>query len=481
MPPPASSATVQQPVAMPVSLKRPACRECRARKVRCNRASGRCGPCTRFDLGCSYSATIVSASNSDAATNTRVTQAGLVRRRSRRACSTCRALKARCSGDLPCTRCQSKSLSCAYGPRVVDVNTIAGPGPDAGSADATFASPSPSRAVDIDEAPPAIQSNSASAPAPPSAPPDPHSQHHRPATAVRSDTPHPRPPFLPPPSPASARLIEDSSRAFKDLEAFFDSPAGSPIAIQFLHRSSILADWSQGRLDSTLAATLCALGRLNACEPASSLIDPRAGDGDGDDIGIRDARAWLGEAQQVLVGKFGAATIAQLQTLILIMQYRVASGDVMDAWSLVALGARLAFTLRLNYELPGWDHDPVIQETRRRMVWSIWLIDRLLAGGIEDLVVCPTERIHILLPCDDYTFQRGIASRAESLADPASRVDAAGQDALGYYLRLLECRHRILRYATSSVRCLTLARTGRIECRIRILLNYLLACLPCFP
>lgn len=235
----------------------------------------------------------------------------------------------------------------------------------------------------------------------------------------------------------------------EDIKAFFRSSADSPAVIQFLHRSSVLADWSQGRLDVTLAATLCALGRLSASEATPSFPGQRKSRED--EVGARDARAWLGEAQKAVVERSRTATLVQLQTLILIMQHCVMSGDVMDAWSLVALGARLAFTLRLNYELPGWDHDPVAQETRRRMIWSIWLIDRLLAGGIEDLVVCPTERIHVRLPCDDYTFQRGVTSRAGRLTCPVSQVDDTGQDTLGYYLRLLESRHQILRYVVSKV------------------------------
>jgi hypothetical protein len=49
------------------------------------------------------------------------------------------------------------------------------------------------------------------------------------------------------------------------------------------------------------------------------------------------------------------------------------------------------------------------------MMWSIWLLDRLFASGIDDLVTCATERMHVRLPCHDHTFERGLPSKAEFL------------------------------------------------------------------
>ncbi|KAH7035806.1 uncharacterized protein B0I36DRAFT_239913, partial [Microdochium trichocladiopsis] len=373
---------------------RPACRECRARKVRCDRDGSRCGPCTRLQLGCSYAPRPRSPSTlpgdsdmaASAPSSARVTQAGLARRRSRRACDTCRLLKTRCSGTQPCSRCRQRSLACVFPP-----GTAASP---AAADDASCPSPTTT---------------------------------------------------TPPPRTSLARLTANPLQVQADIRAYFGSLSASPASIRFLHRATVLADYSQGRLDPILTATLCALGRLYTLE--HSQVHVRRAEQE-------DAEAWLAEARRRVVEDVATATIARVQTLILILQYRVKQGSVMDAWTLVALGARLAFTLRLNYELPGLHQDPITQETHRRMIWAIWLVDKLLAGGIEDLVVCATERVHVRLPCDDYTFERGIPSRAGWLGQnvESSPSDDLALDALGFYVRDMDCRHRILNYTKTVVR-----------------------------
>jgi hypothetical protein len=135
-------------------------------------------------------------------------------------------------------------------------------------------------------------------------------------------------------------------------------------------------------------------------------------------------------------------SISRLQALVLVIQFYLQTGDTAEAWSLMSLATRFAFTLRLNYERP--DLDPVTQESHRRLVWAIYLLDRLFASGIEDLSLCPLERIHIRLPCDDRSFERGLASRAEY---PKQAPEKGDMDPLAYIIRLYECREKILQYS----------------------------------
>ncbi|KAH8694408.1 hypothetical protein BGZ61DRAFT_420299 [Ilyonectria robusta] len=162
------------------------------------------------------------------------------------------------------------------------------------------------------------------------------------------------------------------------------------------------------------------------------------------------ARNWLADVQQCLLAKVGRMTIVQLQALILIVRYRLESGDTAEAWALLPLAARLAFTLRLNYELTSMQ--PIGQESRRRMVWAIWLIDRQFSGGIQDLAVFPTERVHIRLPCDDHSFERGIPSRAQYLNGLGLQTEGYNMDILSYYLQLHVSRDRILKYTKQVIR-----------------------------
>lgn len=82
-------------------------------------------------------------------------------------------------------------------------------------------------------------------------------------------------------------LIQATTLEAKELEAFFDGTSDNSVTSQFLHRPSIFADWNQGRLDPTLAATLCVLGRL--------AIHNITVQGDGDDVGLQHARDWLSQ------------------------------------------------------------------------------------------------------------------------------------------------------------------------------------------
>ena len=87
-------------------------------QVKCDRVRTGCQPCSRLDLECSYNLPPTSGgrciTEGSEGPEGELTQAGLKRRRIRRACTVCRSLKAKCSGDQPCGRCQCYKLHCTY-------------------------------------------------------------------------------------------------------------------------------------------------------------------------------------------------------------------------------------------------------------------------------------------------------------------------------------------------------------------------------
>ncbi|KAL6412460.1 hypothetical protein AUP68_03663 [Ilyonectria robusta] len=367
-------------VASPPPQQRSACRQCRARKVKCDRSGPCCGACTRLKLACSFSP---GAQDQDdiVPRDSTLTEAGMKRRRTRQACRQCRVLKIKCSGENPCSRCRSRSQRCIH----VD-------------------SSSSSRQLDL---PVVQQAWSCSTP-------DSNSQSNTIS-----------------PSADISTMQADKVTTRKYIEAYFDR--SNPMSCIFLHRPSILADWSQEKIDPVLLKALCALGLMLLCNGMDSNVN--------DSLSL--ARNWLADVQQCLLAKVGRMTIVQLQALILIVRYRLESGDTAEAWALLPLAARLAFTLRLNYELTSMQ--PIGQESRRRMVWAIWLIDRQFSDGIQDLAVFPTERVHIRLPCDDHSFERGIPSRAQYLNGLGLQTEGYNMDILSYYLQLHVSRDRILK------------------------------------
>lgn len=84
--------------------------------MKCDRQASGCGACARLDFSCSYIASeaAVSATVRDLAASDSLTQAGTKRKRTRKACNSCRAVKAKCSGQQPCSRCNSLLRSCQY-------------------------------------------------------------------------------------------------------------------------------------------------------------------------------------------------------------------------------------------------------------------------------------------------------------------------------------------------------------------------------
>lgn len=369
---------------------RPACRQCRARRVKCDRANNFCGPCTRLDLECSFSG------GPDALDRTRAvlagdltsvspeyTQAGIKRRRIRSACEPCRAVKAKCTGGNTCTRCAARGIQCVQ------------------RADASNRPWSQPACVDQTD------DNTASLPTP--------------NTARDSVV-----------GPATSPSLDYSERQL--IHAYFDHI--DPTTCIFLHAPTTLRDWGSGKLDPWLLKAICAsaLYLQGSSESVQKL-----------------ASTWMNQVQEAVCALLDSLSFPRLQALVLVVIYQLEAGNTVKAWNILALAARLAFTLRLNHERP--ELPPVMQEVRRRTMWMIYTFDRRLCGGLDDLTVCPISRMHdIRLPCEDRTFKRGMPSRAHYLnRDDTEQGPHDEMDIVSYLLRMYAVRDRILGY-TKEVR-----------------------------
>ncbi|KAJ0424390.1 hypothetical protein BJY00DRAFT_261864 [Aspergillus carlsbadensis] len=352
----------------------PACNQCRLRKVKCDRLQPVCNACVRLHLNCSYA----TRSASPIFENGRAldfTEAGLKRKRTRLACGNCRATKTKCSGTTPCERCQSKGLACNL------ATSMAQPSGN----DSAISLPTPK-------------------------------------TMASSAT-----------TMSGCPLDKTATRGF--IDAYFNATnTTTPV---FLHKPTVLADWSKDALNPGLLECIVAIGLFTSgSRPEGQAM----------------ARAWLQKVQEEVLKRIGQQSVSHLMVLVLLLRFRYQVGDSADAWSLLALAARSAFTMRLNYERDGLD--PLVQESHRRLVWIVYQLDRLFSGGIEDLKVCPVERMHIRLPCDERSFELGISSKAGFLGD-ASKELGTYMHPHSFQLALLATRDRILRY-TKDVR-----RSGR--------------------
>jgi hypothetical protein len=218
----------------------------------------------------------------------------------------------------------------------------------------------------------------------------------------------------------------DKATAKRYIAAYFSIATST--ACVFLHQPTIMVEWAQSQIDQDVLALLCSMGLLltSQSQQESQL-----------------AKNWVENIQLRILARIGAQTFEHLRTLILLVQFHYLAGNVSETWNIVPLAARLAFTLRLNYESCGIE--PIAQETQRRSLWAIYFVDRMLSGGVEELTVCPIELMYMRLPCDGQTFYSGLPSRAGYL-DGREGEDPFGIDLVAYHIKLKATRDRILRY-----------------------------------
>lgn len=180
------------------------CRECRARKVKCDRTPLRCLVCIRLSLDCSFS----QPEGPKRGHVEELTQAGTKRKRARRACLDCRAVEAKCSGRRPCERCVAKNLAC----EAIVTAGVEGAGQDDA---ASFVSAGLSLA--------------------------PRNLDSMPRDTSSGD----------PGTTSSTTFEELDRRTIRGyLDDYFEESSRSTVSV--LHKAMILTDWTRGTLDPTL-------------------------------------------------------------------------------------------------------------------------------------------------------------------------------------------------------------------------------------
>ncbi|KAI1371869.1 fungal-specific transcription factor domain-containing protein [Hypoxylon crocopeplum] len=192
----------------------------------------------------------------------------------------------------------------------------------------------------------------------------------------------------------------------------------------FLHKPTVLQRCRDTAMNETLKLAICAITALQL-QRTSFCHD-----------------LWVQQAEQSILQQIGRASIFNLQALILVIRYRIESGEFPTAFMLAALAARTALALRLNYERP--ELSDVAQEARRRLFWALYLLDDFFCVGLREFELCPEETIHLQLPCDEEHFEAGQYVHT-GLLRPASPENAI-VGLRGVFLRLTSVRRAIMRF-----------------------------------
>ncbi|GKT84082.1 hypothetical protein Ct61P_01932 [Colletotrichum tofieldiae] len=391
------------------------CVTCRARKVRCDGRRDICSNCERLGFSCTYEDPS-SEPNGLAAAPT----FPLPRRRVRQACQSCHSRKARCSGHTPaCDRCRAQGIECVYRASKRTRLSINPPGrgdqivrspTSSTSAAATNRDQQNRRSLSRENG---IHDSDAVGP-----------------DVVASNTPSTFNHDLSAPDPQFESLI---SRA---LDNFFRHVHHIPM-LSFLHRASLMQRHHVGGLDRPLLLALIGI--------TSMLTDLGPG--------TRDyGEKCIDESESLILKSLENASTIKVQTLALIIKYRILTRRFSSAFMLAATAARFATALRLNYENP--DLCFLAQESRRRLMWALFMIDQGMAGGYRDLTLWTPETIHISLPCNERDFEFDLAP--PSLRPLVPSPDESENDDIGslaLHVRILWLRGRILKFAKRASNC----------------------------
>ncbi|KAJ5722990.1 hypothetical protein N7488_001025 [Penicillium malachiteum] len=383
--------------------KKQTCLQCRKRKVRCDGEINGCSNCERLDFSCVFvssnntTPSSTSISNADlflknapqecatggATSRTKYTIGSIERRHGLRACRPCRASKSRCSGSLPtCRQCERRGLDCQY-------------------------APSRRRKNPSDTIPVAVETT------------------HTGTQMLQADD---RNLIYPARAVNGIHMGLSGDKIFVEshIDAYFESLNAIP-QYSFIHKPSFLRSFHQNTLDPLLLRFICGI--------ASRFIQPGLQQG--------YVAAWLKEVEAQVWPKLSEMKVGNLQILLSLICWYSVERKVSNLWTASAMAARIAYGLRLNHEAS--DKIPfILKETRRRLVWSIFMLDKLYAGGFPELTLCPANTLHVKLPCEEQNFELDIPVETSLLVKSGPFSEESGIGIMGYIARLMSIRHAIL-------------------------------------
>ncbi|KAJ5856030.1 uncharacterized protein N7529_009974 [Penicillium soppii] len=196
----------------------------------------------------------------------------------------------------------------------------------------------------------------------------------------------------------------------------------------FIHRAIFLRAWTSGTVDPALLKAVCSASAAFMCtEPCT----------------IEFREKWRTEAEAYVWSNIGRPSMAVLQVLVVVISQNCALSRFLALQPMLGIAAKMAYMLRLNHENPQLSS--IAREIRRRVMWSIFILDKRLAAGQPDLISCPKELMHIQLPSNERNFELAISARTGNLL-PA-QIDENDSTSLGtraFFCKLSNIRHEIL-------------------------------------
>lgn len=227
----------------------------------------------------------------------------------------------------------------------------------------------------------------------------------------------------------------------RTFENFFRHIHHIPL-FSYLHQASLMQRYHSGSMDRPLLLSLIGI---------TSLLT---------DLG-HGAREYgsrcVAVAEKLILRDLDRPTVLKIQALVLIIKHRIFCRRFSDAFMLTGLASRFAAALRLNHEIPKLCF--LAQESRRRLMWSLYMIDIGMAAGHPDFTLWAhrPEMIDLKLPCNERNFEYDLPEVTEALAPPPALPDGSSPpltDNVGFlalHIRIQWIRSKILAFTKRFV------------------------------
>lgn len=199
----------------------------------------------------------------------------------------------------------------------------------------------------------------------------------------------------------------EESLILKTFENFFRHIHHIPL-FSFLHQASLMQRYRSGSMDRALLLSLIGITSLLTDLGHASR-----------EYGARCVTV----AERLILRDLDKPTVLKIQALVLIIKHRIFCRRFSDAFMLTGLASRFAAALRLNHEIPKLCF--LAQESRRRLMWSLFMIDIGMAAGHPDFTLWAhrANMINLKLPCNERNFEYDLPEITESLAPPPNLPD----------------------------------------------------------
>ncbi|GAB0138739.1 hypothetical protein EsDP_00006964 [Epichloe bromicola] len=217
----------------------------------------------------------------------------------------------------------------------------------------------------------------------------------------------------------------------------------------FLHRASLMEQYNAGKVDKAL---LLALIGITSC-----LTDMGNG--------VREyGDRCIDRAESLVFSDYSRPSTFKVQALVFMIKHRILSNRYPSAFMLLSMASRFAAALRLNHNSPNLCF--LAQESRRRLMWSLYCIDTGIAAGYRDFALWRADRIFVSLPCNERNFEFDLPQPAEMLNPECNGPEVQHSEDVGslaLHIRILHLRQKIIEFTKDVLVSRTISDTSSLQ------------------